>query len=522
LGKLKGNIAELNLPALHSKQSAVFCSPAAEILYGGAVGSGKSFLIRYLAIVYAAIVPGIQIYIVRRLSSDIEKNHMKGPTSLPELLAPWTNAGIVSIKNSAPVEIRFQNGSRIFLDHMQHEKHTSSWQGREIHCIFLDESTHFTEYQIRYIMTRVRLGSFKIDYTALKKAFDDIYASWGISHRMSMREIEGYFPRIIMCTNPGGASHNFHKETYVDPAPPMQIFKSEFGGWAQYIPSLYTDNPSLLKDDPNYIKRIEGLGDPEEVAALKEGRWDILSGAALSGVWDPSVHIIEPFDIPDSWYIDISFDWGYSKPASMGIWAESNGDDALDKDGNVICFPRGTLFRIGESYFCSPTKRNTGLELSDFEMGEKMAEKIASLGINFRRFYPGPADNTIFASRNFRGSLSCPHEELLEGFNSYASKHKLHRKGSLFTESDKSPGSRIRGLSVIRNLLKASRRFPLEERGMFIFNTCRDFLRTVPIIPRDERNPEDVDTNTEDHIFDEVRYRALSQKSEVRKLSNYL
>jgi len=456
------------------------------------------------------------------LNAEIEKNHLRGPNSLPDLLGPWITAGLVSIKYSSPYEIRFKNGSRIFLDHMQYDKSTESWQGRELHVLAVDESTHLTEYQLRYLMTRVRLGAFKIDYKALKNAFDNIYSSWGIDHRMSMREVKSYFPKVILGTNPGGSSHIFHKETYVDPAPPMQIFKSEFGGWAQYIPGLYTDNPTLLENDPNYIKRIEGLGDKEQVAALKEGRWDILSGAALGGVWDGAIHIIEPFPIPDSWYLDITFDWGYTKPSSVGIYATSNGDDALDSQGNVISFPKGTIFRIGELYFCDPKKRNLGLELSDFEIGERVAEKLISMNLDLRYIHAGPADNTIFTARNHRGTLSNPHDEILNGFNSYAVKAGMRPKGILFMESDKSPGSRIRGLSVIRTLLKASTKNPMEDRGFFVFDTCRDFIRLVPTLPRDPKNPEDVDTDSEDHIYDEFRYKALSQNIEVSKISNYL
>jgi hypothetical protein len=45
---------------------------------------------------------------------------------------------------------------------------------------------------------------------------------------------------------------------------------------------------------------------------------------------------------------------------------------------------------------------------------------------------------------------------------------------------------------------------------LYVFDTCRDFIRTVPSIARDEKDPEDVDTEAEDHIADEVRYRILA------------
>jgi len=59
------------------------------------------------------------------------------------------------------------------------------------------------------------------------------------------------------------------------------------------------------------------------------------------------------------------------------------------------------------------------------------------------------------------------------------------------------------------------------EPGLYIFNSCRQFIRTVPTLTRDNRDPDDVDSNAEDHIVDETRYRLMATKKEltVMKLS---
>ena len=49
-----------------------------------------------------------------------------------------------------------------------------------------------------------------------------------------------------------------------------------------------------------------------------------------------------------------------------------------------------------------------------------------------------------------------------------------------------------------------------EYPGLFVFNTCDHFIRTMPTLPRDDRDLDDVDTDSEDHVADEVRYRVLS------------
>ena len=51
----------------------------------------------------------------------------------------------------------------------------------------------------------------------------------------------------------------------------------------------------------------------------------------------------------------------------------------------------------------------------------------------------------------------------------------------------------------------------LEFGGYFIFNTCLHAIRTLPTIPRSEKDPEDSDTNAEDHIYDCIRYQLFTK-----------
>ena len=52
-------------------------------------------------------------------------------------------------------------------------------------------------------------------------------------------------------------------------------------------------------------------------------------------------------------------------------------------------------------------------------------------------------------------------------------------------------------------------RLSFDENGiplLYVFHTCKHFIRTVPNLVYDESNVEDVDTAGEDHIYDELRY----------------
>ena len=341
-------------------------------------------------------------------------------------------------------------------------------------CLLIDELTHFTEKIYRYLRGRCRLGGLKLPSKHL-----------------------GLFPRIVAGSNPGGVGHNWVKATFVDQAAPMAVVqqgKTEGGMRRQYVPAKLADNPALLDNDPDYADRLEGLGNPELVRAMKDGDWSIVAGGMFDDVWRESVHAIKPFPIPSGWRVDRSFDWGSSKPFSVGWWAECDGTPAVLADGTEKHFPRGTLFRIGEWYGWNG-RPDEGLKQSDSATATGITLRESQMGIA-DRVRPGPADNAIFDEEN--GDSPAKIQE----------RHKVR-----WERSDKSPGSRKRGWSVMRERLRASMAARMEEPGLFVFDTCRQFIRTVPVLPRSETDPDDVNTKAEDHIGDEVRYRVLAVKN---------
>ena len=73
---------------------------------------------------------------------------------------------------------------------------------------------------------------------------------------------------------------------------------------------------------------------------------------------------------------------------------------------------------------------------------------------------------------------------------------------------------RKNGWELMRRVLFSS--VEREEAGFFVFETCEQFLETVPSIPRDEKKMDDVDTDAEDHIADESRYRCMTPRYGLR------
>lgn len=457
---------ELNL---HERQTQAFLTEATEILYGGAAGGGKSHLMRAAAIAWCTDIPGLQVYIFRRISEDLSKNHMEGPSGFPALLNEWVQAGHVKIRYS-PTTIEFWNGAKIHLCHCQYEKDRFKYQGAEIHVLMIDELTHFTDTIYRYLRGRCRMGALKL-----------------------AEKYRSQFPRVICGSNPGGVGHNWVKATFIDAAPVMEIVqqpKAEGGMRRQYIPAKLSDNPTLAETDPDYIDRLEGLGSPELIRAMRDGDWDIVSGGMFDDLWHRSTHVLKPFAIPASWRVDRGFDWGSSKPFSVIWFAESDGTAATLADGSQRHFPRGTIIAISEWYGWNG-KPNEGCKMLAVDIADGIVERESSLPFKVK---PGPADTSIFDTQNGM----CIADD-------------MKKRGVSWGKADKSPGSRKNGWEMLRKMLKQAHGNELP--GFYVFDTCTHVIRTLPVLPRDQKNPDDVDSDAEDHAPDVIRYRVSAKKS---------
>ena len=475
---------------LHQKQSRAFLSPATELLYGGAAGGGKSHLLRIAGIAWCHAIPGLQFYLFRRTFDDLYKNHMEGPTGFPALLAEWIDRGYAKI-NLGKNFISIGERSKIHLCHCQYESDVLKYQGAEIHVLAPDELTHFTRYQYRFLRARVRLGGLVVP-----------------------PRFKGMFPRVLGATNPGSIGHNWVKAAWVDSAPEGEIWTAprEDGGMRrQYVRALLEDNPTLTENDPDYEFKLEGLGDPALVRAMRFGDWDIVAGGMFDDVWDRAVHVVKPFPIPTGWYLDRSFDWGSSKPFSVGWWAEADGNPfrAPGPEGVEIerVWPKGTLVRVGEWYGWKKGEANVGLKMSARDIARGILERELAMGLA-QRVKDGPADPAIFTEED----AHCIATEFESAkFDEYPGRRVRWTKGVKIRD-------RVQGWQLMRNRLQASQRYPVEDPGLFVFDTCTDgFIRTVPVLPRDERKRDDVDTKSEDHCGDESRYRCAAERTTVEQ-----
>ena len=427
---------------------------------------------RVAAILWCAAIPGLQVYLFRRIRDDLVKNHMEGPKGLRAMLADWCVVGFVTIVED---EIRFWNGSKIYLCHCKDEKDIYKYQGAEIHALLIDEVTHFTEAMYRFLRNRVRMVGITLP-----------------------EQYRGKFPRILASGNPGNVGHLFVKSTFIDGALPMQLRQmpaNEGGMLRQYIPARLDDNPSMAEDDPGYEHRLEGLGSEALVRAMRHGDWDVVEGAFFD-CWSRDRHVVRPFRIPQNWLRFRAGDWGSAKPFSFGWYAVASDDYQL---GPSLWLPRGGLVRYREWYGIKTDadgkpQANIGLKMFADAVGRELAAIEAKDDV--KPTY-GVLDPAAFAqdggppiSENiFRGSgntiLFRP-----------ADNTRVPQRGAMS------------GWDGMRQRLVGES----PERPMLVFfETCVHAIRTIPVLQHDVDRPEDLDTDGEDHAADEVRYACNSR-----------
>ena len=235
---------------------------------------------------------------------------------------------------------------------------------------------------------------------------------------------------------------------------------------------------------PEYKRSLEKLP-PKLRQAWLEGSWNIFEGQFFEDfIDDPQhyadrqfSHVIDPFEIPSGWKIYRSFDWGYHRPFSCGWWA-------VDYDG--------VAYRILELYGCDETP-NEGVRWTPPQVFAKIHEiETEHRWLAGKRIH-GVADPAIWNA------------EFGESIADVAARHQVY-----FNKGDH---TRIPGWMQVHY------RLAFDEHGfpqMYVFSNCKAFIRTMPLLQYDEHKPEDLDTDGEDHVADEVRYFCMSRPIKPR------
>ena len=301
------------------------------------------------------------------------------------------------------------------------------------------------------------------------------------------RGVNEFPKRVYYTMNPGGASHAYFKRLFID----RRFEGKENPDDYVFIQAKVKDNAALMQSQPDYIEQLEVLP-PRLRQMWLDGDWNVYSGQFFEEFRDDPehyrdrqyTHVIEPFDIPEDWNIYRSYDFGYAKPFSCGWWA-------IDHNG--------VAYRILELYGCVKGSPNEGVKWN--------AEK------QFKEIYRIEQEHPWLKGKKIRGVADPAIWDASRGESVNETAMRCH------VYFDPGDNKRIPGW------LQVHYRMAFDDNGypmLYVFNNCKEFIRTMPMLMYDENKPEDLDTDMEDHIADETRYfcmsRPIKPRAKVEKL----
>lgn len=442
-------------------QTALLQCPVFEVFYGGARGGGKteSSIGDWLdhAAAYGENAIGI---FVRRKFKQLAEVIARTKQLFPKIGAKY---------NEQRAEWLMPGGARLKFVYLERDSDAEEYQGHSYTRVYVEEVTNFpSPGPINRLRATLRSGA-------------------GVP--VGMR----------LTGNPGGPGHNWVKARYIDPDPKgYKIIKEacdvEIDGEVRtvelervFIPSKLGDNMLLLRNDATYVLRLRQSGSEALVKAWLEGNWDIVDGAYFTEL-DEHLHG-RPGDLirwsPPSTIRFRSFDWGSAKPFSVGWWAICDG--TWPKEDPL---PFGAIFRYREWYGASGVNKGLGStadqvakQILEIERGERIRYAVADPAIFIRNGGPSIAESMALCRWRRADNKRLPGWEAVR--------------------------QRLAGQQVLKEVEGQEKLVNVPM--LYVAHECEDFWRTVPTLQHDEKDPEDLDTDGEDHIADELRYACMSR-----------
>ena len=345
------------------------------------------------------------------------------------------------------------NGATLWMSYLDRDDDVMRYQGQAFNWIGFDELTQWpSPYAWNYMRSRLR---------STKASGLPLY--------------------MRATSNPGGPGHQWVKRHFIDPSTPDQPFwatdeNGEVICWPKghtregeplfkrkFIPATLFDNP-YLSEDGMYEANLLSLPEHQR-RQLLEGDWDINEGAAFPE-FNRRIHVVDPYDIPSNWVRFRACDYGYGSYTGVVWFAVVPGSEQL------------IVYR--ELY----VSKIIATDLADMILDIEGEEKIKY----------GVLDSSLWHNRGDTGpSLA----------------EQMIMKGCRWKPSDRSKGSRVAGKNELHRRLQVDEF--TEEPRLVIFSNCVNLISQLPSIPLDKRNPEDVDTNAEDHLYDALRYGVMTR-----------
>lgn len=416
-------------------QTDALSRPEFEVLYGGARGGGKTEAgLAWLVEPQYAMNEKYRALVIRKNVEDLRDWIDR---------AKWFYQPLQARAVGNPVEFRFPSGAKIRTGHLRDEGAYEKYQGHEYHKILIEELTQIAKLE---------------DYLKLVSS--------------CRSTVDGLIPQVFSTTNPGGPGHQWVKQRWVDVARNTTYWDKITKRARIFIPARVTDNPTLVKKDPQYISMLDGL--PDDLRrAWREGDWDVYEGQFFK-TFRRDVHVIDNGEIPDGWLRFRTIDYGYRAPFCC-LWM------AVDYDYNVIVYR--------EHYEAEKELPLHMEKVSTLSLGEKYRATVGDPSMW--------AKNPVTANR--RDSVTPTHRSIAD----------IMAMGGISVI--KANNDRMSGWSLVRQYLDWEG--PIEEPKrrpkLFIMEGCVNLIRELAEAIYDKHKIEDLDTKGSDHALDALRYGML-------------
>lgn len=257
-----------------------------EVCIAGPAGTGKSLAMLQKAFYTSLMVPGCRSLIVRQThaaltgSTLVTFEQQVAPAALAEGVVRWFGGS-----PRKPPAYLFANGAELLVGGLDRpEKFLST----EFSRIYVDEATQISLTALETLITRLRGNS------------------------------ETY-RQIVLACNPDHPKH--------------WIKQRCDEGTMRMLHSLHRDNPLYVSADGtltergvDYMAKLDALTGVRRLR-YRDGIWAAAEGLVYEG-WSEPVHVIDPFEIPDSWTRWVTIDFGFTNPFVAQLWAE-------DPDGRL-------------------------------------------------------------------------------------------------------------------------------------------------------------------------------------------
>jgi len=410
-----------------------------ECLYGGAAGGGKTDAILGDAL-DAVEHPKYRALILRRTFKQLSK----GGAIIDRSFDIYKPLGARYLKGD--YKWTFPSGATIEFGHCESEKDIYNYQGSQYQRVYFDELTQFTEFQYKYMYSRVRSN------------YADIKA------------------RLRSTANPGGIGHAWVKRWFNPSQPYIPMVDPETGLHRIFIPAKVWDNKFYNPNspectDPQYVKGLMMMPEDQR-RMLLEGDWDIFAGQFFN-MFRNNLHIVQPFSIPDNWLVGYGIDYGYRDPF---CWLEG----ALD----MREYP--TLYITNELYQADVSPQENARAVCRMLKPRRYSSMV--IGKDVRKKLPQKDEAETGVT-----ILDLLAEGGLDSLD-MANDHRI------------SGWAAISELLTWEGPIEMPKRFPRIK----IFSTCANLIRTLPELIKDETYAEDIDRNGEDHAADALRYLVMS------------